>query len=67
MNAEYYRSLARDLMADAAAAENPTIAARLRERAQEYLQLAEAVEGSSEPPTSNQQAPKKDAANTDKD
>jgi hypothetical protein len=41
---EYYRRLARALMADAAAAEDPMIAARHRERAQEYLLLAEALE-----------------------
>ncbi|HEX9278158.1 MAG TPA: hypothetical protein VGA51_17390 [Casimicrobiaceae bacterium] len=44
MNASYYRQLARDLMADAAVAEDPKIAARFRERAEEYLLLAEALD-----------------------
>jgi hypothetical protein len=44
MDAEYYRRLARELMADAAAAEDHGIAARHRERAQEYLIIAKTLE-----------------------
>jgi hypothetical protein len=42
--------LARDLMAKAAVAEDREIAARLRERAEEYLLLARAVQEEPQPP-----------------
>jgi hypothetical protein len=44
MDASYYRRLAHDLMAHAAGTEDPTIAERLRERAREYLMIAEGLE-----------------------
>jgi len=52
MNAAYYRQLARRLMANAAAATHPTIAARLKKWAQDYLLLAQAIDGTphSSPP-----------------
>jgi hypothetical protein len=44
MDAIYYRALARVLMEDAAKIDDPVIAARVRERAQEYLVLAQALD-----------------------
>jgi len=49
MDAIYYRRLAREIMAAAAATKNPAKAARLRVRAQEYLVLAEALDESAPP------------------
>ena len=49
MDASYYRRLAHDLMAHAADTEDPKIAERLRERAREYLVIAEGLEQSDHP------------------
>jgi hypothetical protein len=49
MDASYYRQLARAMMAAAAKAEDPAIAARFRERAQEYLLMAKALEDAERP------------------
>ncbi len=57
MDASYFRRLAREVMADAAAAENPKVAARLRERAEEYLLLAQALDEAVSPPTKNKSPP----------
>jgi hypothetical protein len=45
------------MMADAAAAEDPAIAARHRERAQEYLLIAKALEDAERPPPEPKQQP----------
>jgi hypothetical protein len=51
MEASYYRMLARAMLADADMAEDPAIAARFRERAEEYLLLAQALEQAAQPET----------------
>jgi len=55
MDASYYRRLAREMMAHAAAAEDLVIAARMRERADEYLLLAKAFDEAVTPPAEPQQ------------
>jgi hypothetical protein len=55
VTASYFRQQANLVMAEAAKAKDPVLAARLRERAQEYLLLAEAMESSSEPPSPEEQ------------
>lgn len=51
----HYRDLAHRLLLEAAKAEDPAVAERLKKRAQEYLLLADAIEGP-EPPLENEQA-----------
>jgi hypothetical protein len=49
MDASYYPRLAREMVAHAATIEDPTIAKRLRERAEEYLILANALDDPAPP------------------
>jgi hypothetical protein len=51
----HYRDLAHRLLLEAAKAEDPAVAERLKKRAQEYLLLADAIEGP-EPPLKTEQA-----------
>jgi ABC-type sugar transport system substrate-binding protein len=51
VTAAYYRALADDLFAQAAAAEDAAIAARMRRSAEEYLVLARELDLEEEPQT----------------
>jgi hypothetical protein len=51
----HYRDLVHRLLLEAGKAEDPAVAERLKKRAQEYLLLADAIEGP-EPPRGEEQA-----------
>jgi hypothetical protein len=57
MDAAYYRGLACVALADAADAKDPAIAERCRERAQEYLLIAKALEDAERPAAGPKQQP----------
>jgi hypothetical protein len=54
MDAEYYRRLARELVAEAKAQTDPATAARIRERGKDYWLLAEALDQAALPPSREQ-------------